>query len=145
MAASTPTLGAFGSRRCGETGGGGETGVMFGVIALCPPFPFIQGTPPLTISPTPPLQVALQKHMEGSAKQFATWRVEREKEVWVCKGVHTAHVDCICNMSLLLLRYRIPPQVVQLRRQNRRNTAHIQQLEALQAKQNAVLQVWKKV
>lgn len=49
--------------------------------------------------------------METSSKQFATWRVEREKEV------------------------------VQLRRQNRRNTAHIQQLEALQAKQNAVLQV----
>ncbi|GAX80469.1 hypothetical protein CEUSTIGMA_g7908.t1 [Chlamydomonas eustigma] len=55
-------------------------------------------------------KVALQKHMEMSAKQFAAWRVDREKEV------------------------------VQLRRQNRRNAAHIQHLEALQAKQNAVLQ-----
>jgi hypothetical protein len=31
-------------------------------------------------------------------------------------------------------------EVVQLRRQNRRNAVHIQHLEALQAKQNAVLQ-----
>ncbi len=33
-----------------------------------------------------------------------------------------------------------PQEMVQLRRQNRRNVVHIQHLEALQAKQNAVLQ-----
>lgn len=55
-------------------------------------------------------KVALQKTMEGSAKQFAQWRAEREKEL------------------------------LQLRKQNRRNTAQIQSLEAMQAKQNAVLQ-----
>lgn len=33
-----------------------------------------------------------------------------------------------------------PQELMQLRKQNRRNTAQIQSLEAMQAKQNAVLQ-----
>ncbi|GFH16078.1 kinesin motor domain-containing protein, partial [Haematococcus lacustris] len=55
-------------------------------------------------------KVNLQKTMESSTKQFQQWRVEREKEL------------------------------VQLRRQNRRNAATIQAMEAMASKQNAVLQ-----
>ena len=118
--------------------------------------PPLSSTLPLT-SPSPPpapIQVALQKHMEGSAKQFATWRVEREKEVnmgvivnyqtsVLYKTGSTSRLSSSVTVSYFAMPS--PPQVVQLRRQNRRNTAHIQQLEALQAKQNAVLQVWTKV
>ena len=89
---------------CVCVGGGGKAGVMFGgkwvlsvfprdnglaplhssPVSSPPPLPCVQGTPlPTHLHPPPPapIQVALQKHMEGSAKQFATWRVEREKEV----------------------------------------------------------------
>ncbi|KAG1655297.1 hypothetical protein FOA52_002456 [Chlamydomonas sp. UWO 241] len=55
-------------------------------------------------------KVALQKDMDARAKQFQAWRVEREREL------------------------------LQLKRQNRRAVVQIQHLEALQAKQNAVLQ-----
>eukprot|EP00798_Chlamydomonas_sp_ICE-L_P008275 gene8275-1544_t len=55
-------------------------------------------------------KVSLQKNMEASAKQFQQWRVQREKEI------------------------------LQLRRQNRRNAVQIQHLEAMQVKQNCVLQ-----
>ena len=55
-------------------------------------------------------KVAVQKTMEASAKQFNQWRVEKEKEL------------------------------IQLRRQNRRNVATIQALEAMKAKNSAVLQ-----
>lgn len=55
-------------------------------------------------------KVSLQKSMEQSARQFSQWKVDREKEL------------------------------IKLRRLNQRNVAHIQQLQALQAKQNAVLQ-----
>ncbi|KAG2494778.1 hypothetical protein HYH03_007022 [Edaphochlamys debaryana] len=55
-------------------------------------------------------KVAVQKQLEANAKQFATWRQEREKEL------------------------------SQLRKQSRKDRATIQHLEAMQAKQNAVLQ-----
>jgi hypothetical protein len=54
--------------------------------------------------------VAVQKQLDANAKQFATWRQEREKEL------------------------------AQLRKQSRKDRATIQHLEAMQAKQSAVLQ-----
>ncbi|KAG2444138.1 hypothetical protein HYH02_009078 [Chlamydomonas schloesseri] len=55
-------------------------------------------------------KVAVQKQLDANAKQFATWRQEREKEL------------------------------AQLRKQSRKDRATIQHLEAMQAKQSAVLQ-----
>jgi hypothetical protein len=54
-------------------------------------------------------QVLLARQMEQNAKDFAAWRKTREKEVQ------------------------------QLRRVGRKQAAHVQKLEALQAKQAAVL------
>ena len=55
------------------------------------------------------MQVLLARQMEQSAKDFAAWRKVREREVQ------------------------------QLRRAGRKQAAHVQKLEALQAKQSAVL------
>jgi kinesin family protein 4/21/27 len=55
------------------------------------------------------VQVLLARQMEQNAKGFASWRKTREKEVQ------------------------------QLRRAGRKQAAHVQKLEALQAKQAAVL------
>ncbi|KXZ43975.1 hypothetical protein GPECTOR_76g796 [Gonium pectorale] len=55
-------------------------------------------------------KVAMQRQLEASTKQFAAWRQDREREL------------------------------AQLRKQTLRDRATIQQLEAIQAKQNAVLQ-----
>eukprot|EP00198_Chlamydomonas_reinhardtii_P003876 XP_001693212.1 kinesin family member heavy chain [Chlamydomonas reinhardtii] len=55
-------------------------------------------------------KVSVQKQLDANAKQFATWRQEREREL------------------------------AQLRKQSRKDRATIQHLEAMQAKQSAVLQ-----
>ncbi len=61
------------------------------------------------LSATTIAQVLLARQMEQSAKDFAAWRKNREREVQ------------------------------QLRRAGRKQAAHVQKLEALQAKQSAVL------
>ncbi|GFR40655.1 hypothetical protein Agub_g1240 [Astrephomene gubernaculifera] len=55
-------------------------------------------------------KVSMQRQLEANAKNFAAWRQQREKEL------------------------------AQLRKQSRKDRATIQHLEAMQAKQNAVLQ-----